>query len=256
MVESRWVRWVGPGVIALGAVGLITSAELRRRAIAHGCPAPAPARQAIGSRPPGTAAWRWRRCRASRGSASTRGSMTTGRSPGSELRVGLGGGRTQRLIDLPAESFVAGPFGRVVLVGSDDGDHLEGRRDRRRQRVRLDDRRRTRRHPSGDHRPRRRLAVRGPRRTVDTRRSRHLAAAGRRSRTGATGPGTAPIGRSVRADVLDDLHLGRHGPTAGGPGVRRDRLPDARPVAGRRTGRDARRRRTLACSSGSTAIAW
>ena len=25
MVESRWLRWIGPGVIALGAVGLVAS---------------------------------------------------------------------------------------------------------------------------------------------------------------------------------------------------------------------------------------
>jgi hypothetical protein len=37
------------------------------------------------------------------------------------LAVGLDGERGSRVLDLPRESFAAGPFGRVVLVGSDDG---------------------------------------------------------------------------------------------------------------------------------------
>jgi hypothetical protein len=37
------------------------------------------------------------------------------------LAVGLDGKRAAGIRDLPAESFAAGPFGRVVLVGSDDG---------------------------------------------------------------------------------------------------------------------------------------
>ena len=28
MVESRWLRWIGPGVVALGAVGFIASTTL------------------------------------------------------------------------------------------------------------------------------------------------------------------------------------------------------------------------------------
>ncbi|OGO56714.1 MAG: hypothetical protein A2Z32_01195 [Chloroflexi bacterium RBG_16_69_14] len=40
---------------------------------------------------------------------------------GQRLTVGLGGGRVAKTLDLPPESFAAGPFGRVILVGSDDG---------------------------------------------------------------------------------------------------------------------------------------
>ena len=36
-------------------------------------------------------------------------------------RSGVGGGRAEPVADLPAESFASGPFGRIVLVGSDDG---------------------------------------------------------------------------------------------------------------------------------------
>jgi hypothetical protein len=40
---------------------------------------------------------------------------------GQRLMVGRVGERTGRTMDLDAESFAAGPFGRVVLTGSDDG---------------------------------------------------------------------------------------------------------------------------------------
>jgi hypothetical protein len=40
---------------------------------------------------------------------------------GQRVTVGLGGGRVTNTLDLPPESFAAGPFGRVILVGSDDG---------------------------------------------------------------------------------------------------------------------------------------
>jgi hypothetical protein len=40
---------------------------------------------------------------------------------GQRLAVGLDGERSSRIMDLPPESFAAGPFGRIVLVGTDDG---------------------------------------------------------------------------------------------------------------------------------------
>jgi hypothetical protein len=40
---------------------------------------------------------------------------------GQRLALGIDGDRSSRVMDLPAESFAAGPFGRIVLVGSDDG---------------------------------------------------------------------------------------------------------------------------------------
>ncbi len=120
MVEARWVRWIGPGVIALVAVGLITSAGLGagdRPWVPPAC-----------GGPPGD------RIEAARGGDVAMATLPRepwyrldprldegGALAGQQLRVGLGGGRTQRLLALPAESFVAGPFGRVVLVGTDDG---------------------------------------------------------------------------------------------------------------------------------------
>jgi hypothetical protein len=40
---------------------------------------------------------------------------------GQRLAVGLDGDRFSRIMDLPPESFAAGPFGRIILVGTDDG---------------------------------------------------------------------------------------------------------------------------------------
>lgn len=40
---------------------------------------------------------------------------------GQRLALGIDGERSSRVVDLPPESFAAGPFGGIVLVGSDDG---------------------------------------------------------------------------------------------------------------------------------------
>jgi hypothetical protein len=40
---------------------------------------------------------------------------------GQRLALGVDGDRSTWVMDLPAESFAAGPFGRAVLVGTDDG---------------------------------------------------------------------------------------------------------------------------------------
>lgn len=45
----------------------------------------------------------------------------TGALQGQRLAIGLDADRSNRIMDLPAESFAAGPFGRIVLVGTDDG---------------------------------------------------------------------------------------------------------------------------------------
>jgi hypothetical protein len=120
MVESRWVRWIGPGVLALGAAGLITSATL------GGADRPWAPRACAG--PPGD------RTVAARGDVVVMEALpreawfrldpqlgADGALRGQRLRLGLGGDRIARSVDLPAESFAAGPFGRIVLVGSDDG---------------------------------------------------------------------------------------------------------------------------------------
>lgn len=121
MVESRWLRWLGPGVIALGAVGFIASTTLGagdRPWAPRACVGTA-ADMIVAARQPGPS-----------GPADLRNEAwfrvdplldRDGALRGQRLAVGVGGGRVPPDVDLPPESFVAGPFGRVVLVGSDDG---------------------------------------------------------------------------------------------------------------------------------------
>lgn len=121
MVESRWLRWVGPGVVALGAVGIIASTAL-----------------GVGSRPwtpiacPGSPDDRVAAARDAGppGFKEMRGTPWFGLDPsldadgalrGQRLALSLDGERTARTLDLAAESFAAGPFGRIILTGSDDG---------------------------------------------------------------------------------------------------------------------------------------
>lgn len=121
MKESRWLRWIGPGVIALGAVGLIAST-------------------AAGA---GQRAWTPRACGDESGgrvaAARSAGPIglgdlrlepwfrldprldRAGALQGQRLALGSDGNRSSRIMDLPPESFATGPFGRIVLVGADDG---------------------------------------------------------------------------------------------------------------------------------------
>jgi hypothetical protein len=121
MVESRWLRWFGPGAVALGAMGLIAST-----AIAAGVRPWTP--NACGGPPTD----RIEAARARTGTQLTdlRGAPWfrldpmldgAGALAGQRLALGLEGQRTARALDLPREAFAAGPFGRIVLVGSDDG---------------------------------------------------------------------------------------------------------------------------------------
>jgi hypothetical protein len=121
MVESRWLRWIGPGLVALGAVGLVastTSGAVARPWIPRACAGP-PGLLSSASRelrPGGVAdltATPWFR----QDPVTDDG----GDLRGQRLAVGLDGDRLVRTMDLPAESFAAGPFGGIVLVGSDDG---------------------------------------------------------------------------------------------------------------------------------------
>jgi hypothetical protein len=121
MVESRWLRWIGPGVVALGAVGAIASTTLGARDrpwTPRACAGPAEER--------GSAA----RDAGPSDLAGVRGTPWFRLDPildgdgalsGQRLFVGLDGDRFPRSLDLPPESFAAGPFGRLILVGADDG---------------------------------------------------------------------------------------------------------------------------------------
>ena len=121
MVEARWLRWFGPGVVALGAVGLVGSTALG--AATH-VPTPQACAGSLAER--NAAAHRavamdladlrsapWFRLDAR---LDRDGSLA-----GQTLAVGLDGESGGRVSEWPAESFAAGPFGQVVLVGADDG---------------------------------------------------------------------------------------------------------------------------------------
>lgn len=119
MVESRWLRWIGPGVAVLGAVGFIASTTLGagvRPWVPRACPGPLPARIAAATTPATMARVRgapWFRLDPVLDGA---GALT-----GQRLTLGLDGDPVARDLDLAPESFAAGPFGQVVLTGSDDG---------------------------------------------------------------------------------------------------------------------------------------
>lgn len=121
MVESRWLRWIGPGVVALGAVGFIattTSGAAAQTWVARACAGPPAERIAAAKDPRPTS------IDGVRGAPWFRLDPVldvVGALRGQRLAFGLVGDPTTRRLDLPAEAFAAGPFGRVVLVGSDDG---------------------------------------------------------------------------------------------------------------------------------------
>lgn len=120
-MESRWLRWIGTGVIAIVAVGSVAATAVgagQRPWKAAACADEAGARnRAARSTAPialadlGLQAWFRLDPRLDR----------AGALQGQRLALGLDGARSSRILDLPPESFAAGPFGRVVLVGSDDG---------------------------------------------------------------------------------------------------------------------------------------
>jgi hypothetical protein len=121
MVESRWLRWVGPGVVAFGAVGLIASTTLGV-AVApwtpRACTGP-PGDRVAAARDPGPQS-----LEAMRGAPWFRLDPVLdgdGALRGQHLAVGLDGEGKARTLDLAPESFAAGPFGRLILAGTDDG---------------------------------------------------------------------------------------------------------------------------------------
>jgi hypothetical protein len=127
MVESRWLRWVGPGVIAFGAVGAIASSTLgagERPWTPRACAGPAAERAAAARDATPAASTDQPVAAALRVTPWFRLDPVLdgdGALIGQRLFVGLDGQRAARTLDLPPESFAAGPFGRIVLVGSDDG---------------------------------------------------------------------------------------------------------------------------------------
>ncbi len=121
MLEPRWLRWIGPGVIAVLAVGSVASTTLGAGPhawVSRACGTEASG-PAAAARAPGPAglddlrqeAWFRLDARLDR----------TGALEGQRLALGVDGNGSSGVMDLPPESFAAGPFGRIVLVGADDG---------------------------------------------------------------------------------------------------------------------------------------
>jgi hypothetical protein len=124
MLEKRWLLRLGPPVAALGALGLLASASTG----------------AVG-RP-----WEPPPCAARAGAISAAAAVEAPVDPehatgevwyrldphladdgalaGQRLEIGWRGAR-HHFLELPPESFAAGPFGRLILVGSDDGQASE-----------------------------------------------------------------------------------------------------------------------------------
>lgn len=111
MVESRWIRRAGPGIATLGAVALVASTTLG----ATGRPWVPPPCDGPPVVPPATeraSATAWYR---------EDPDLVDGTLRRIRVTIGLAGDARPRAVALDAESFAAGPFGDVVLLGTDDG---------------------------------------------------------------------------------------------------------------------------------------
>ena len=121
MLETRWLRWIGTGVVAVVAVASVTSVAVGAGP-RHWTPASCAGDAGVRAAAARTAE------PASLGDLAREAWLRldprldrAGALAGQRLAVGLDGERSSRIMDLPPESFAAGPFGRIVLVGSDDG---------------------------------------------------------------------------------------------------------------------------------------
>jgi len=117
MVESRWWTRAGPGFLAVAVLGLLhvgpagaddrawSPAECPESTAVRTSPEPAP-----GDDPP-AAPW-YRLDTMLDDDLSVRGQRLT---------VGIAGAPDARALEMDAESFAAGPYGGLILTGSDDG---------------------------------------------------------------------------------------------------------------------------------------
>ncbi len=231
MVERRWLRSVGPGVIALGAIvamGSSVGAARDRVWTPLACVGGGAARvDAVRAQIAiSVADARHRGVDAPRpDSGRRRGTLT-----GQRLAMGVGdaGSRLARWPCRPSRSR-PGRSGGCSSSGADDGslsrlftiDVATG--------CTSLDRRGARCHPARDDRARRRRRLRDPRRPDDAGPT-SASGGGRSTALGAAARILAPIsrGRTVRSDVVDGVRLVARGRPARGPVVWRDRLSDAR----------------------------
>ncbi len=127
-LESRWLRMVAPGIFAAGAVAAVAATALggSGRWVPGACPGEVAAGVASIPAGPPTNAGRL----GAVGVPDFRLDPildAQGALAGQRLSVGRGDVAFRGTLDLPPESFAAGPFGGVILVGSDDGttSHLQ-----------------------------------------------------------------------------------------------------------------------------------
>jgi len=120
MEENRWRRRLVPGLLALGALGLGAAASVGANDGGWApppCPSDGTAAIVIagsGASPrTADAGEAWYRLDPALDAA--------GRLDGQDLAIGSVATSAARTMKLPAESFAAGPFGVIVLVGIDDG---------------------------------------------------------------------------------------------------------------------------------------
>jgi hypothetical protein len=107
MAEARWFRRAGPGLAALGAVLFVASTTTGAHA-PRWQPAMCAGPARTGPGPIGA----WYRLDPT---------LVDGTRTGQRLSVGVAGTTSARGLDLDAESFAAGPFSGMVLLGTDDG---------------------------------------------------------------------------------------------------------------------------------------
>ncbi|MEX2011165.1 MAG: hypothetical protein WEF51_02885 [Chloroflexota bacterium] len=123
-MEKRWLLRLGPPLVAVGALGLVASVSAGagdrpwdppdcRPDGGSGTPAGAAAALSRPGGPEGLVGEAWFRLDPVLDGGGT--------LAGQRLELGLHGGGS-RHVELPPESFAAGPFGGLVLVGSDDGN--------------------------------------------------------------------------------------------------------------------------------------
>ena len=121
MWESRWLRLIGPGILSLGAVAAIASTAAGwgarpwpdRSCPGSGASVAAVARTGATPARTGIRGMPWFRLDPVLGD--------DGALAAQRLALGVVGDPVARTALLPPESFATGPFGAIVLVGTDDG---------------------------------------------------------------------------------------------------------------------------------------